>query len=155
LFGGGEGGLGGKIADIIDKRVPDRDLATKLAHDVTVLVTTKEHEAKQAAVEAEQRFEEEVTKRAQADAASGDPYTQRTRPMIARQSWYAGCGYIAVSVVSKLASPYLPTEILEQGVLVLRPGPVVELDWGILMAIYSPALTYMGVRSFDKWKRQP
>ena len=133
------GGLGEKIAGIIDKRIPDRDLATKLNHELSVLVTTQEHEARQAILQAEQQFEAELTKRVQADAASGDPYTQRTRPMIARQSWYAGCGYIAVSVVSQLVPQYVTT---------------IMLDWGILMAIYSPALTYMGVRSFDKWKRQ-
>lgn len=132
------GGLGEKIAGIIDKRIPDRDLATKLNHELSVLVTTQEHEARQAILQAEQQFEAELTKRVQADAASGDPYTQRTRPMIARQSWYAGCGYIAVSVVSQLVPQYVA---------------MIVLDWGILMAIYSPALTYMGVRSFDKWKR--
>lgn len=132
------GGLGEKIAGIIDKRIPDRDLATKLTHDLTVLTTTQEHEARQAILAAEREFEAELTKRVQADAASGDPYTQRTRPMIARQSWYAGCGYIAVSVASQLVPQYVA---------------MIVMDWGILMAIYSPALTYMGVRAFDKWKR--
>lgn len=132
------GGLGEKIADIVGKRVQDKDLATKLTHELAVLATTQEHEARQAILQAEQQFEAELTKRVQADASSGDPYTQRTRPMIARQSWYAGCGYIGVSVASQLFPQYVA---------------MIVLDWGILMAIYSPALTYMGVRSFDKWSR--
>lgn len=136
----GDSGLVGKITDIIGKRVGDKDLATKLAADAATLVEQDQQARAMKAMEIEENFEAEITKRVQAEQASNDPYTQRTRPKIARQSWYAGCAYIFVSVASKVIAPY--THVM-----------VIELDWGILMAIYSPALTYMGVRSFDKWKQ--
>ena len=44
-------GIGGQIAEIVNKRVPDRDLAQKLEHELTSLVVTKHAEAVNAAAE--------------------------------------------------------------------------------------------------------
>lgn len=155
FFSGGAGGLLEKGMDLIDKRIPDKDLAAQLKHDFEVLVETNRQEAERWAFELEKSYEEEVTKRVQAEQASNDTYTQRTRPKIARQSWYAGCGYIAANVLTTLLSPYLQTDVYDITLrtMVKTVGPIVPLDWGILIAVYSPALAYMGVRSFDKWKR--
>jgi hypothetical protein len=44
-------GIGGQIAEIVNKRVTDRDLAQKLEHEITTLVITKQAEAVNAAAE--------------------------------------------------------------------------------------------------------
>lgn len=44
-------GIGGQIAEIVNKRIPDRDLAQKLEHEITTLVITKQAEAVTAAAE--------------------------------------------------------------------------------------------------------
>lgn len=141
MLGGGANGLLGKGLDLINKRVKDKDLAEKLSHDFKVLAADNAHEVEMLAMEMEQDFERQVTERAKADAASNDTYTQRTRPMIARQSWWAGLGYIGTNVTTTVASSFAANVV------------IVPLDWSILTAIFSPALTYMGVRTFDKWKR--
>lgn len=64
-----------------------------------------------------------------------DPYVRRTRPLMARQSWYAMCGYILVMEVWKALDP-------------ATSGP----DWEFALIIGSPGLAYMGFRSvFDKF----
>lgn len=44
-------GIGGQIAEIVNKRIPDRDLAQKLEHELTTLVITKQAEAVTAAAD--------------------------------------------------------------------------------------------------------
>lgn len=44
-------GVGGQIAEIINKRIPDRDLAQKLEHEITTLVIQKQAEAANAAAD--------------------------------------------------------------------------------------------------------
>jgi len=47
------GGIGSQIAEIINKRVPDRDLATKLQHEIQVMLGTQQHELAKIAAETE------------------------------------------------------------------------------------------------------
>lgn len=44
-------GVGGQIAEIINKRVGDKDLAEKLSHELTTLVIQKQAEAVQSAAD--------------------------------------------------------------------------------------------------------
>lgn len=69
-----------------------------------------------------------------AEATSTDDYTRRTRPHIARLSFYAGTLYAF------------------SGIIVPLTGSKVQVDFDtvIYLALISPALTYMGVRTFDK-----
>lgn len=148
------GGIGEGILGIVDKRIADKDLAEKLAHDVKVLLATQAHEAEMAALEVEAELEQSFDRRIEAELHQNDQYTKRTRPMIARQSWWAGLGYIAANVVTTIASPFITLERfdLELQQTLVEYGPIVPLEWGLLTAVFSPALTYMGVRAFDKWK---
>lgn len=130
------GGFAEKGVDLISKVVKDKDLAEKLSHDFRTLCQTQDYELQKLAIEAEQGYEQEITKRVQAEQQSNDAYTKRTRPKIARVSFYFGSAYILAHLVSTMVPAI----------------PVVSIDWSILMAIYSPALAYMGVRSADKWK---
>lgn len=67
-----------------------------------------------------------------------DEYVRRTRPMMARQSWYAGLLYIFGFEVAQ----------------VLKYGEGAQGE--IALTILAPALAYMGFRSLDKfskWKK--
>lgn len=133
------GGFAEKGVDLISKFVKDKDLAERLSHDFRVLCQSQDHELQMTLIGVEQDFEREQTKRIQAEQQSNDSYTKRTRPKIARLSFYFGSAYILANVVTT-SIPALN---------------VVPLDWTILGAMYSPALTYMGVREFGKWKNGP
>ena len=75
----------------------------------------------------------------QAELHQNDLYTKRTRPKIARQSWYVTATYA-------ILSSFLPVLPASWGL----QAPVFE--WQIFLVLASPALTYMGVRGLDKWK---
>jgi len=66
------------------------------------------------------------------DVAS-DEYVRRTRPRMARQSWYAGAAYIIGFEALKAAGLF-------------QAGAVVELA----MILLAPAAAYIGFRSWDK-----
>lgn len=69
---------------------------------------------------------------------AADEYVRRTRPMMARQSWYATVAYIIAFEAFKAFG-------------VVGTGAVVELA----LLLLGPAGAYLGFRSFDKWKGQP
>lgn len=61
-----------------------------------------------------------------------DEYVRRTRPMMARQSFYIGSLYV------------IAMELL------LALGKATSgADWALAMAMYTPALSYMGLRTLD------
>jgi len=62
-----------------------------------------------------------------------DPYVRKTRPLMARQSWYATMGYVIGFEGLKAAK-------------VFATGATLELA----MVLISPAAAYMGFRSVDK-----
>lgn len=64
------------------------------------------------------------------DAAT-DEYVRRTRPQMARRSFYIGSGYVLLMAM---------LEAFGKGA-----GP----DWYIAMTVYTPALSYMGLRTID------
>lgn len=131
------GGLGSQIAGIVNKVVPDKDLATKLAHEVEMALIDKEQELKKLVIETESTADTQQQETIRAELAQSDEYTKRTRPMLVRRSWWVSAGYVGISVLSNL--------------LVMYVHPV-QVDWSILTLLMSPVLTYFGVRSFDKWK---
>lgn len=83
--------------------------------------------------------EQEAHRQQQETIRSGDnasdEYVRRTRPMMARQSWYATMGYIVGFEAAKAFG-------------VIQAGAVMELA----MLLLGPAGAYLGFRSFDKWK---
>ncbi len=130
------GGFGSKMGDVIDQVVRDKDLAEKLKHDVAVLVSQQEHAVRIALIDSEKSAEHELQETIRAELGQTDEYTKRTRPMLARRSWWAVVAYVGAGVISAGATAI----------------PDVPTDWTILMVLASPVLTYMGVRTFDKWK---
>ncbi|WP_330925262.1 hypothetical protein [Candidatus Sororendozoicomonas aggregata] len=87
----------------------------------------------------QQLFELGLHKETQATIRHGDTggnrYVKETRPKMARLSTYAAIAY----------------SFLFQGLAVAGHGS--GIDWGILTAIYSPALAYMGMRTADAFSR--
>lgn len=139
------GDLWGKIVDkggsIISELVTDKDLAKKLEHEFRSQMEENSADFKQAELEAETRIFEAQAKTIQAELHQNDQYTKRTRPVIARRSFYAGLGYVLLTS--------LPEAGLFLHYITLMPW---QFEWPVLMLLYSPALTYMGVRGFEKWK---
>jgi competence CoiA-like predicted nuclease len=136
-------GLWEKIVDkggsIISELVTDKDLAKKLEHEFRSMMSTQEHEFRTFELEVERSMFESQQKTIQAELHQNDLYTKRTRPKIARQSWYVTAAYALMSSFL----PMLPASWELQ-------APVFQ--WQIFLVLSSPALTYMGVRGFEKWK---
>lgn len=135
-----------KGGDIIKKLVKDKDLAEKLAHEFRTQMQADDSDFKELELEAEQAMFEAQQKTIQAELHQNDQYTKRTRPNIARKSFYAGLAYALLTA--------LPVEGLTLPIPFI--DPVVLMPWQfettVLMLLYSPALTYMGVRGFERWK---
>lgn len=139
------GSLLGKIADtggdIIKKLVRDKDLAERLEHEFRAQVSAQNHELQEQVANIEKEIYESHQKTIQAELQQSDLYTKRARPKIATRSFYAGLAYVVMS--------RLPVDGIMFGSYVLMPW---QYEWAVLMLLYSPALTYMGVRGFEKWK---
>lgn len=86
----------------------------------------------------------ETEQTARAEQQSGDEYVRRTRPGLARKSAYATFGY---ALVTGVVFPML--EVFVDGAPKL-PG----LDGFIISALFSPCLTYMGVRTIDAFSKK-
>ena len=140
------GDLWGKIVDkggsIISELVTDKDLAKKLEHEFRSQMETNSADFKQMELETETRIFEAQQKTIQAELHQNDQYTERTRPTIARRSFYAGLAYALLTA--------LPTAGVSFHFFTVMPW---QFEWSVLMLLYSPALTYMGVRGFEKWKK--
>lgn len=135
------GGVGQKIGDIVDQMVPDKDLARQLKHELDLRILMSEAELAKVRMDAEKEIAVAVEETHQAALNQQDLYTKRTRPKIARQSWLLGATYAAVTVLGTLADPFLEADL---STLVFDP-----VAFGTLV---GPALWYMGMRGFDKWK---
>lgn len=129
-------GVGGGI---IKELVQDKDLAKQLDHAFRTQLSLQAAEFKQLELAVERDMFEAQQKTVQAELHQSDLYTKRTRPKIARQSWYI----TAVYALSSMLLPVVP-EAWGLG----EPA----IDWQIFLVLASPALTYMGVRGFEKWK---
>lgn len=131
------GGLVEKAVGIVDKMVTDKDLAQKLKAEMETLRQVQAHQLELAQVDMEKALQIEHQKTIQAELAQSDVYTKQTRPKIARQSWYVSGVYAIGCLVSKLV-PQIPDVLFEPE---------------LYLAAAAPALTYIGVRSFDIWRR--
>lgn len=68
---------------------------------------------------------------------AGDEYVRHTRPMMARQSWYATMGYI----------------IGFEGCKALKFFDF-GANWDLAMILLAPAAAYLGFRSLDKFRKK-
>lgn len=88
--------------------------------------------------EAELKDQQAAHKEQQDTIRSGDNaedvYVRHTRPMMARQSWFATAGYV----------------VAFEGAKALGYGH--GANWELAMLIMSPAAAYIGFRSWDKRK---
>jgi hypothetical protein len=130
-----------KGGDIIGKLVKDKDLAERLNHEFRIAVLDDESEIQKLAMESETRMFEAQQKTIQAELHQTDLFTKRTRPKIARRSFNAGLIYVLLSAI--------PENGINLYWVIIEPW---TFRWEVLLILYSPALTYMGVRGFEKWK---
>lgn len=129
-----------KGAGLISELVKDKDLAAKLEHEWRSQLSRESHEIEQLRIEAERDLTIAQQATIQAELHQSDLYTKRTRPKIARQSWYIG----AIYALSAAVIPALP---VDWGI-----GSV-DFKWEVFIALVAPAMTYMGVRSIDLFRR--
>lgn len=128
-----------KGSDLISEFITDPDKAAEFTHKFKM--ATLADAASERELEVEMYKAQQGT--IQAELHQNDQYTKRTRPIIARRSFYAGLGYVFLTS--------LPEDGLVFGTLfTLMPW---TFSWQVLLLLYSPALTYMGVRGFEKWKK--
>jgi hypothetical protein len=128
-----------KGGDIISELVTDKDLSKQLDHAFRTQMAATAHEFKTLELQAEKEIFAAQQETIQAELHQTDLYTKQTRPKIARQSWYVTAAYA-------IGTTFLPMAPVTWGLQV----PV--LQWEMFMVLASPALTYMGVRGFEKWK---
>lgn len=76
-----------------------------------------------------------------AELHQSDLYTKQTRPRIARQSWYVSATY---AVLANAGDVYVAMSY--EGVLERF------FNWEVFIALSAPAMLYMGVRGFEKWR---
>ncbi len=133
----------GKGADIVSKLVKDKDLAERLNHEFRTQMQTDDSTFKELEIAAERDMFEAQQVTIQAELHQNDQFTKRTRPGIARKSFYAGLVYALLTAlpVGGIGIPFTDAVIMPW-----------QFQWSVLMLLYSPALTYMGVRGFEKWK---
>lgn len=100
-----------------------------------------EAELEKAKLGADVSFQANAQETARVEVQSTDEYVRRTRPDLARKSFFVGTVYVMLTgvifpVVNEIYGLKLPA-----------------LDPYILGAIYSPALTFMGVRSIEAFSK--
>lgn len=124
-----------KGSDLISEFITDKDKAAEFEHKYRIAVL----EDGQLTQEIERDMFQAQQKTIQAELHQNDLYTKRTRPKIARQSWYVTAAY---------ALSYMLFPVAPEAWGIGEP----KFEWQIFLVLASPALTYMGVRGFDKWK---
>ncbi len=135
------GGIGGKIVDGINKFIPDKDLAKQLAQELDMTKLLGGIDLQKIEIEAEKEMQIEIEKTHQAALNQEDLYTKRTRPKIARQSWGTGIGYAIITVGAALVDPFVDADL-----------STLKFEPMIFGTLVGPAVWYMGMRGFDKWK---
>ncbi len=150
------GGLLSKVLEvgggIADKLIKDKDLVEKFKHELSMTLTTQNHDIQQIEIEAERDMMVAQQKTVQAELHQNDLYTKRTRPKIARQSWYLTIAYAVFSTIGAPLLAHFTAQTGLDGEFVAGVFADIGFQWEVFMAVASPALTYMGVRTFDKWK---
>lgn len=109
-----------KLEEIAKRNEADIRLQHRELFRLTLEDRQKEHEQQQDTIRGGDNAEDE--------------YVRHTRPMMARQSWYATMGYVFLFEFLK-------------GVEAIKTGASVELA----MLLVAPAGAYLGFRTWDKW----
>ena len=145
------GGVVEKVVGVVDKLVVDKDLREKLNAEFRTTQFVTEAALEQAKLESETQIQvaQEVTHQAELNQA--DLYTKQTRPKIARQSWYVSGAYAVTCFASEFGA------VTIKSFTAMSPEMMAQLHgidfvWEVYLAAAAPALTYMGVRSFDIWR---
>lgn len=95
-------------------------------------------------LEDEQSKQHEQQETIRSGDAATDEYVRRTRPKMARQSWYAALAYLLLFSLAELLGQVVAAAT---GTKITISGPSVD----IAAAIGAPAMAYMGFRAVDKW----
>lgn len=97
----------------------------------------------------EQTFFVEAQKTARVEQKHGDTYVKHTRPKMARWAGIAGTTYVflfeLLAAISRIIAQLIPsaTEVVLSGA-----------RWDIALMLYTPLLSYMGVRTIDRFSKK-
>lgn len=141
-----------KGSDLIAEIVTDKDEAARLDHAFRSQISAQSADIKKIEMESETRMFESEQVTHQAALNQADLYTKRTRPKIARQSWYLTISYAVFSTIVAPILGYFTAKHGPDGEFVAGVFSGVAFQWEVFIAVASPALAYMGVRGFEKWK---
>lgn len=158
LFGGKTAATTEKIANVVDQvqGLPAKAAEAKIGAAMAALDPEEFAEIKRAGVRAleikaeveKARIAGDTTQHAEtqatarAEAASQDAYVRRTRPGMARKSFWLSVVY---AFATGVAFPVLNA---------MHGWQLPAVDSWILGALLAPALSYMGVRSIDAFSRK-
>jgi hypothetical protein len=138
FFGGSGEGLGGKIADIIDQRIPDRDLAAKLKHDMDTLLSQQAHELRRIFAETEKEIIKGQVETNKIEAASDSMLKSGWRPMV---------GWVCVSALA-YQMVFRPLIEWVSTIYMWMPPPSLELD--TLLTLLFGILGLGAYRTYEK-----
>ena len=150
-FGSGKSADAAEAVIGVAKRVAGTDdptLAThKVIHDPELqlqfqqTLSTERVRFREMELQDQQHAHEQQQKTIRAGDTSEDPYVRQTRPLMARQSWYATMLFIVGFEVAK---------VIDYG-----DGA----NWELAMVLLAPAAAYLGFRTGDKfasaWRERP
>ena len=125
-----------KGAALISEFVTDKDQAMRLEHEFRSQLSRENHDIQRLEIEAERDLTIAQQATIQAELHQSDLYTKRTRPKIARQSWYVAAGYAVLAALI----PALPGD---------WGFGTFDFAWEVFLALSAPSMTYMGVRTVD------
>lgn len=149
LLGGRTDAVADTVAEMVEGAQAAIDPQTALAQEVRQLPLDQQVELQALAVEV-QRIEAEreharlswdqanyaeTQQSYRAELASVDAEVRRTRPQIARRSFFAGTAYVLLMELARLL-----------------PGAGADVGADLMLAgvIYSPCFEYLGMRTLDK-----
>jgi len=134
--------LNGKVGQIIDQLVPDRDLATNLKHQLDLTRLLGDQEIQKAAIAAERDIQVAAEETHRARLQQSDLVVKRARPKIALESWRLAITYALIT----FTSPFI------DGLLLADLSSVPAFDPLVFSSIAGPAFWFMGIRGAERWK---
>jgi len=140
-------------------RMDDTELKLKLKGlDLELYKASRDERL--AMVLAEERIQHDAYEFAKIEAVSNDEYVRRTRPMIARWSFYSGAAYsifaefiqVFVLVSDSIGIDDLISKEMSNDIITKFISANNGAEPLIAAALFSPCMAYIGVRTFDKSK---
>ena len=124
----------GPVTELLNKVIPDKSEAARLAHEISTMAEKQAHEIALAQIE--------VNK---AEAASGSLFKGGWRPFI---GWVCGVAFSYHFILQ----PFLVFVLVSFNVTGLHPSDLPQFDMTSLMTVLGGMLGLGSLRTFEKFK---